>query len=116
MMTYTAPKTSTTEMEVTSIRLERELKDRLKVLAGDQGYQALVREVLWNYVYHHSLDLPARHSQTDIRATIPATARQSECCALTGEVIAAQSDMLLGLTHTGEWIPLSLSSLENWQN
>jgi hypothetical protein len=37
---------STTEMEVTSIRLERELKERLKELAGNQGYQALIRDVL----------------------------------------------------------------------
>jgi predicted DNA-binding protein len=32
----------------TSIRLERELKDKLKEIAGNQGYQALIRDVLWN--------------------------------------------------------------------
>lgn len=36
----------TTEMQVTSIRLERDLKERLKDLAGTKGYQALIREVL----------------------------------------------------------------------
>jgi predicted DNA-binding protein len=43
----------TTQMEVTSIRLERELKQRLKALAGNQGYQALIREILWSYVLRH---------------------------------------------------------------
>ncbi|MFN5726683.1 MAG: hypothetical protein ACK48D_08125, partial [Pseudanabaena sp.] len=41
---------ATTEMEVTSIRLERELKEKLKELAGGQGYQALIRGVLWDYI------------------------------------------------------------------
>ncbi|MEQ8465283.1 hypothetical protein [Coleofasciculus sp. E1-EBD-02] len=50
------PKTSTTEMKVTSIRLERELKEKLKDLSGNQGYQALIRDVLWNYVQHKSGD------------------------------------------------------------
>ena len=39
-------RTPTTEMEVTIIRLERDLKDHLKQLAGSQGYQALIRDVL----------------------------------------------------------------------
>jgi len=43
----TLTRVSTTEMEVTSIRLERSLKEKLKALAGDRGYQALIREVLW---------------------------------------------------------------------
>ena len=33
----TLTRTSTTEMEVTSIRLERTLKDKLKELSGNQG-------------------------------------------------------------------------------
>ena len=35
----TLTRTSTTEMEVTSIRLERSLKDKLKELSGNQGYR-----------------------------------------------------------------------------
>lgn len=41
---------STSEMQVTSIRLEPELKDRLREISGEQGYQTLIREVLWQFV------------------------------------------------------------------
>ncbi len=47
---HTLNRTTTTEMEVTSTRLERELIDKLKALAGNVGYQALIRDMLWNYV------------------------------------------------------------------
>jgi uncharacterized protein (DUF4415 family) len=47
---HTLTRTTTTEMEVTSIRLERDLKDKLKELSGKQGYQALIRDILWKYV------------------------------------------------------------------
>ena len=42
--------TSTTEMPVTSIRLERALIEKLKERAGSSGYQSLMRDVLWDYV------------------------------------------------------------------
>ncbi|HIK55181.1 MAG TPA: hypothetical protein IGS37_08465 [Synechococcales cyanobacterium M55_K2018_004] len=104
-------RTATTDMEVTSIRLERELKERLKELAGNQGYQALIREVLWNYV-HQKTDSPAlRCSRDQIRATFGAIAQQEERCRLTGDVIRAKETMLLGLTTTGELVPLRLGSL-----
>jgi predicted DNA-binding protein len=51
---------STTDMPVTSIRLETELKDRLKVLAGKDGYQKLVRDMLWRFVEVTSLRLVKR--------------------------------------------------------
>ncbi len=111
MLTSTLPKTSTSEMEVTSIRLERELKDRLKELAGNQGYQALVREVLWNYVYQNSDDLTPRVSRQDIRASAVATAQREERCAITGQRIHPNESMLLGWTLDGRLVPLSLSSL-----
>jgi len=41
----TITRTTTTDMEVTSIRLERVLKDKLKEISGNQGYQALIRDV-----------------------------------------------------------------------
>ena len=41
---------STSEMQVTSIRLEPELKERLREISGEQGYQTLIREVLWQFV------------------------------------------------------------------
>jgi hypothetical protein len=41
---------STSEMQVTSIRLEPELKERLREISGEQGYQTLIREILWQLV------------------------------------------------------------------
>jgi hypothetical protein len=44
---------------------------------------------------------------SNIRATFRAIAQQEERCALTGQVIAPQQPMRLGLSITGELIPLS---------
>ena len=107
----TLPRTSTTEMEVTSIRFERQLKEKLKALAGNQGYQALIREVLWRYVQQKSGEYQPQVNQSDIQATIAATAQQETYCALTGQVIHPQEPMLLGLTNSDELVPLSLESL-----
>jgi metal-responsive CopG/Arc/MetJ family transcriptional regulator len=108
---HTILRTPTTDMEVTSIRLERELKEKLKEISGNQGYQALIRDILWNYVQQKSGEWKPRFSQADIRVTLAATAQQEERCALTGQLIAAQQQMLLGLTQTGDMVPLSLESL-----
>lgn len=108
---HTIARTSTTDMEVTSIRLERELKDKLKEIAGNQGYQALIRDVLWNYVQQKSGEWKPRFSRADIRVSIAATAQQEERCVLTGRLIASQQPMLLGLTRNGDMVPLSIESL-----
>ncbi|MGB3759789.1 MAG: hypothetical protein WBA07_26025 [Rivularia sp. (in: cyanobacteria)] len=108
---HTIARIPTTEMEVTSIRLERELKDKLKELSGNQGYQALIRDILWNYVQQKSGEWKPRFSRADIRASIAATSQQEERCVLTGQVIQAQQPMLLGLTKTGDMVPLSVESL-----
>ncbi len=102
---------STTEMEVTSIRLERELKESLKEIAGSQGYQALIRDILWNYVQQKSGDYRPSFSRRDIRASIAATAQREERCVLTGKIIKPQEQMFLGLTKNGDMVPLSLGSL-----
>jgi hypothetical protein len=98
-------------MEVTSIRLEKSLKDKLKDLSGNQGYQALIRDILWNYVHQKSGDYRPAFCATDIRATLNATARRDETCALTGKRIAEDEAMLLGLTIHGDLVPLSLDIL-----
>ncbi|MDX2239672.1 MAG: hypothetical protein NW224_03210 [Leptolyngbyaceae cyanobacterium bins.302] len=108
---HTLTRIPTTEMEVTSIRLERELKEKLKELSGSQGYQALIRDILWNYVQQRSRDYLSPIAQTEIRATIPAIAQTEEQCSLTGVAILPNQSMLLGLTATGALIPLSLNSL-----
>ncbi|NJN86923.1 MAG: hypothetical protein HC881_12280 [Leptolyngbyaceae cyanobacterium SL_7_1] len=109
---YTLHRPSTTDMEVTSIRLERELKEKLKELAGNQGYQALIRDVLWNYVQQKSTDYQTQILPDQIRVSVEAIAQQEERCALTGAVIHPQEPMLLGLTTTGEMLPLSRESLK----
>ena len=109
----TVTPTSTTEMEVTSIRLERTLKDKLKGLSGNQGYQALIRDILWNYVQQKSGDYRPQFSRTDIRASIEATARKDESCVLTGQLIQENQPMLLGLTIYGDLVPLSVDSLKD---
>lgn len=110
---YTLPRTSTTDMEVTSIRLERELKERLKDLAKNQGYQALIRDILWNYVQQKSGDYRPQFSRDDIRASLSAVAQQEERCVLTGKIIQPQEPMLLGFTSNGDLVPLSLDSLDD---
>jgi predicted transcriptional regulator len=100
---------STTEMQVTSIRLEQELKEHLKELAGHQGYQALIREILWEYVNQR---LATQSTQSPhIRATFAATAQSAECCALTGQPIHSGEPMQLGLTTEGSLVPLSANIL-----
>lgn len=113
MTMYTLNRTSTTEMEVTSIRLERELKEKLKELAGNQGYQALIRDVLWNYVHQKSGDFKPLVTRDQIRASVEAIAQHQERCVLTGKVINPQEAMLLGWTMAGEMVPLSLQSLQD---
>ncbi len=107
---HTLTRTATTDMEVTSIRLERELKEKLKELSGNQGYQALIRDVLWQYVQQKSGDYTPQ-ALPEIRVTVPATARQEERCMLTGKIIQPNEPMLLGLTNTGGMVPLSTSSV-----
>ncbi len=108
---YTLNRTSTTEMEVTSIRLERALKEKLKELAGNQGYQALIRDILWDYINQKSQEPQPEVTPDQIRVSIEAIAQREERCALTGEVIQPQEAMLLGLTTTGELVPLRVGSL-----
>ncbi|OKH19037.1 ribbon-helix-helix domain-containing protein [[Limnothrix rosea] IAM M-220] len=107
MRTATQAKTSTTDMEVTSIRLERTLKEKLKDLSGNQGYQSLIRDILWNYVNQKSGDYRPKFTPTDIRATVQAIAQKDESCVLTGKLIQAGDDMFLGFTIHGDLVPLS---------
>ena len=107
-MLKTLSRTSTTEMEVTSIRLERALKDKLKSLSGNIGYQTLIRDILWNYVQQKSGDYRPQFSPKDIRATFEAKAQKDQSCVLTGKLIPENEPMLLGLTVYGDLVPLSL--------
>jgi hypothetical protein len=129
----TCKRGSTSEMQVTSIRLEPELKERLREISGEQGYQTLIREVLWQFVEQQMgadevrpysaedrrlpqrgncfapLSQPPLLSISDIRATFRAVSQQEEQCAITGQRIQPQQEMLLGLTTNGEMIALSMA-------
>lgn len=107
----TLSRISTTDMEVTSIRLERDLKEKLKVLAGSRGYQALIRDILWQYVEQAAHEWQPQVERSQIRASFEAIAQKPEACALTGKIIQPQEPMLLGLTPQGTLVPLSLDSL-----
>ena len=108
----TLSRASTTDMEVTSIRLEKELKESLKAIAGNRGYQALIREVLWAYVEQQSGKPTGTLKRQDIRATIPATAERAERCLVTGQAIAPGDAMLLGLTPQGALVPICKTAVE----
>jgi hypothetical protein len=97
----------TTDMQVTSIRLEQELKEQLKRLAGAQGYQALIREILWQYVQQYGEAEQPQVDASEIRATIPATAHTLEYCVVSGRPIQPQEEMFLGLTLDGHFVPLA---------
>lgn len=102
----TLSRTSTTDMEVTSIRLEKALKEHLKAIAGNRGYQALIREILWAYVEQQSGCQTNNLGRQEIRATIQATAERPERCAVTGQEITPGEAMLLGLTPQGALVPM----------
>jgi metal-responsive CopG/Arc/MetJ family transcriptional regulator len=104
---------TTTEMQVTSIRFEKALIDQLKALSGGQGYQSLVRDILWDYVQQHSERQPFQIGRADIRSVMAAEACRQERCALTGTVIEPHEEMWMALTTEGQLVPLSIDSLEN---
>ncbi|RMF25842.1 MAG: hypothetical protein D6756_04915, partial [Cyanobacteria bacterium J083] len=78
----------------------------------NQGYQALIRDILWNYVHQKSGNYRPSFSHSDIRVTIEATANRDESCALTGKLIPEREKMLLGLTVYGDLVPLSLEAAD----
>jgi hypothetical protein len=111
-------------MQVTSIRLEPELKERLREISGEQGYQTLIREVLCQFVdqqpvpdeersrvvkHGRSPFHPPLLAMSDIRATFRAVSQQEDQCAITGQRIQPQQKMLLGLTINGNIITLSMA-------
>jgi len=104
---------STTEMQVTSIRFDRSLIEKLKTLAGKQGYQALIREVLWDYVNKQDENAPLQISRENIRTIMAAEAQREERCALSGKVIEPYEEMWMAWTAQNQLVPISISSLED---
>jgi hypothetical protein len=95
-------------MEVTSIRLERDLKDKLKELSGNQGIK-LSSEISCGIMSSKNLVIINRNFHlSDIRASIAAIAQKEERCVLTGQLIRPQESMCLGLTSNGDLVPLCM--------
>jgi hypothetical protein len=111
MMGVMVKRVPTTEMEVTSIRLERELKEKLKEISGHQGYQALIRDVLWRFVQQKSGEYQHQYNIEDIRATISGVANVEERCCLSGKMIAVDDEIILGWTNLGELVPIHPDAL-----
>ena len=103
---------STTEMQVTSIRFEKELIDRLKEMAGNQGYQSLVREVLWKHVKQQPGGQSFQIRREEIRTIMAAEAVRQEQCALTGSIIQPHEEMWLAMTIDEQLVPVSIDGLE----
>jgi len=96
-------------MEVTSIRLEASLKEQLKVLAGSgKGYQALIRDILWQYV-RAATEAPTLET---IRSLTPTTALRDEQCTLTGKAIPKGAQAWLALADDGTLFLLAQSAVK----
>jgi len=104
--------TTTTEMQVTSIRFERELIDKLKAMAGNQGYQSLVRNILWEHVKSHSDEPDFQIKREDIRTILAGEARQQERCAITGALIEPNEELWMAWTKDNQLVPVSIDSLD----
>jgi metal-responsive CopG/Arc/MetJ family transcriptional regulator len=103
----------TSEMQVTSIRFEKALIDELKALSGTNGYQSLVRDILWNYVQQQSSHAPFQIRREDIRTIMAAEAYRQERCALSDRIIEPREEMWMALTADGQLVPISVDSLED---
>lgn len=97
---------STTEMEVTSIRLEKSLKQAIKDLSGSKGYQTMIRDILWNYVQIHSGDYRPTFSEHDIIAYSESIAQKDLCCVLSGKPINKGDTFLLCRTVFEDFVPV----------
>jgi hypothetical protein len=102
----------------------------LREISDKQGYQTLIREVLWQFVEQQMVSDEVRWrslskgksyssedrrsrahspllSMSDIRATFRAISHKEEQCVITGQIIRPRQVMLLGLTTSGELAPIS---------
>jgi hypothetical protein len=112
----TLSRVSTTEMEVTSIRLERSLKEKLKALAGSRGYQALIRDILWQHVEQGQAQDQEQGQIVagDICTSFEAVSEREQVCILTGHTIPAKAPMRLGLTAQGKLVPIGIETSDNF--
>ena len=104
--------TATTNMIVTSIRLEEELRQALKDLKHSQGYQFLVREVLWDYVRRNSDTYKPDFTTNNITGYIDGVANRESTCVLTQTVIKQGEPCQYAITDTGALVPVSMVASE----
>ena len=103
-MSRLEPPDSSSNLFVTSIRLEEELREKLKKLAGRRGYQSYIREVLWKHVNEGSQKI----SPDDIKGTWVALSQTEHTCAITGQPIQRREQMFWGITAEGKVVPLAV--------
>ena len=96
----------TTEMKVTSIRLEKQLIEELKAMKHPEGYQFLIRKVLWNYV--RRTNNTSKYDEKHIEGRFEGYATMEQACALTGRLIRKNDRCQYGITIDGSIVPIAL--------
>ena len=98
---------STSNMKVTSIRLEEELINELKKQKHPEGYQFLIRKVLWNYVRRSANK--SKYDSTHIEGYMNGFAQMEQTCVLTGKYIAKGEACQFGITIDGSLVPVAIT-------
>ncbi len=97
---------STTNMVVTSIRLEEDLKQALKNMNHSAGYQFLIREVLWDYVRRNSTEYKSGFSTNNIVGIMQGISTKETTCVISQKLIAKGEKCVFGISDTGAMIPV----------
>ncbi len=102
----------TTNMEVTSIRLDAELKRIFKeVTKGTkQGYQDKIREILWQWVQRNYGEYQPEYSRTAIQATFDGVSNKEQVCAFTKMTIVSGEPCKYALMLDGNLVPMKDST------
>lgn len=97
----------TTNMEVTSIRLDAELKRIFKEVTkgSKQGYQDKIREVLWQWAQRNYGEYQPEYSETAITAIFDGVSNKEQTCAFTKMTIMAGEPCKYALMIDGQMIP-----------
>ena len=97
-------------MEVTSIRLDRELKKifKQKSVGTNKGYQQLIREVLWEWVERNDNVYRPEYRKSNIVGYFDGYSSVEQNCALTNMVISAGEPCRFALMNDGKLVPTKL--------
>lgn len=98
----------TTEMKVTSVRLEKELIKLLKEQKYPDGYQSLMRKVLWDYIKRNAGQYKPNLDENSIEGKFEGRTNREQVCALTGRIIPKGERCMFGITTDGNIVPVAL--------